>query len=258
MKEKCQIVVWSCDRYRDVWPAFFKLFNKYWSSCPYQINLISNGHNWEEPNVKMWHVLASTPWTKALRETINQIHSDYVLLLLEDYLVNDHVDTEEIARLLAFMQEKNIGCCYLYPSDKYVKNNMNVAGYELGDVPPGVPFRVNTQSGLWRRDFLLATLCRDENVWDYEVNATVQSHAIPDGFMTVMRENTKLPFPYYCTGVVRGKWMPGAEALCKKEGISIDFSKRKVGWVRGIFRDTFVLQPLRHLFVKCKRMLGKN
>jgi len=258
MNKKCQVVVWSCDRYRDVWPAFFKLFEKYWLSCPYQINLVSNGHDWNESCVKMWHVPASVSWTKALKGIINQLDSDYVLLLLEDYLVTDHVDTEGIAKLIAFMGEKNIGCLYLYPAEKYIKNNINIVGYELGNVPSGVPFRVNTQAGLWRRDFILSTLCRDESIWDYEINATLQSHSIPDGFMTVIRENEKLPFPYYCTGVVRGKWMPKAVALCKKEGIQIDFSKRKVGWVRGLFRDIFILQPFRRQFVKCKRLLGKN
>jgi hypothetical protein len=258
MDETCQIVVCSCDRYRDVWPAFFRLFWKYWPACPYPVNLVSNGCDWDDRRVAMRHVSASISWTKALRESIDSLDSDYVLLLLEDYLVNDTVDTDGIGRLIAFMRDKGIGCLYLYPANKYEASGINVAGYALGDVPPRAPFRVNTQAGLWRRDFILETLFRDESGWDYEVNATRHSEAQPDGFLTVMRENPRLPFPYYCTGVVRGKWTPGAVALCKKEGITLDFGVRPVGWVRGLFRDVWVLQPIRHLFVWTKRLFGKN
>ena len=258
MKKKCQIIVWSCDRYRDIWPAFFKLLGKYWSSCPYQINLVSNGYDWTDSRVRMWHVSVKDAWTKALRETIRQLDADYILLVLEDYLLADYVDTEGLEQLISFMKAKDVGCLYLYPAEKYRKNDINIAGYELGDVPPNASFRVNTQAGIWRRDLILELLCRDESVWDYEVNATRQSHTFPQGFMTVIRENSKLPFPYYCTGVVRGKWMPGAVALCKKEGITLDFTLRPVGWVRGFFRDTWILQPVRHLFVLGKRLIGLN
>lgn len=35
----CTIVVSTCDAYRDLWPAFFALFKRYWPDCPYKIVL---------------------------------------------------------------------------------------------------------------------------------------------------------------------------------------------------------------------------
>jgi hypothetical protein len=77
-----------------------------------------------------------------------------------------------------------------------------------------------------------------ESGWQFEMNASERSHMLPDTFMSIAgRESGPLPMRYFCTGVIRGFWVPRAVELCRRHGVEVDLSKRP-------------LQPLLHRWFK--------
>jgi len=256
--ETVEILVCSCDKYDDVWEAFFTLLFRYWSDCPYRVNLIANRKVWNDGRVTTLHTDAALDWSSCFLEALSEIRSPYVLVAMEDYLLTSAVKTADIRALAAHMSQHAVQCLHVFPEGEVRPLSQEVAGYPLGEVDAGVPYRVNLQAALWSRDYLMGLVRSGESAWDFEVEGSVRSAASPARFLSVMCAPEKAPFPYYCTAVVRGEWMPGAVRLCVKEGIALDFSRRKIGWVRGAFRDRLVLQPFRHLFVYLKRLRGIN
>ena len=252
-----ELLICSCDKYSDVWPVFFSLFFKYWGDCPFKTNLITNELAYDDPRVTSINTDSKLDWSSAFREALDTLSAPYVFIMMEDYLLTRSVETRPFHEMVEYMESHSVDCLHTCPEPKVMPTGHHVAGYALGEIVPGTPYRVNLQAAIWRVAFLKDLVKRGENAWEFEVFGSQRSNPIPGSFLSVMGELANSPFPYYCTGVVRGKWMPGAVRLCQKEGIPIDFSKRKVGWVRGLFRDTFLLQPLRRLFVMCKRLFGR-
>jgi len=255
---RVQVLVCSCDKYRDVWPAFFQLFFKYWRDCPYGVNLIANDESYCDERVTTLHIDRRLDWSSAFLESLSLLTAPYVLVLMEDYLLERAVDSQGLSRLAEYMDERRVECIHVYPENKSEGDPISVQKYTLKEVPEGFPYRVNLQAALWRRDYLISLVRAGESAWDFEVAGTGRSETTQATFLTVTCSPEAAPFSYYCTGVVRGKWMPGAVALCRKEGIALDLTKRKVGYVRGLFRDVAVLQPFRRAFVCCKRSMGLN
>jgi len=73
---------------------------------------------------------------------------------------------------------------------------------------------------------LQSLLVDGESAWNMEVQGTIRSQALEVPFLSVKRSpGTDLvldpAMPYYCTAIVRGRWVRGALDLCSREGIRI-------------------------------------
>jgi len=251
-----QILICSCDNYSDVWDPFFTLFFRYWPDCPYKINLIANHKTCLNPRVATIATDPNSDWSSAFLHALSTICSKYVIVVMEDYLLTTPVSTETIRSMGAFMDGNGVSCLYLHPIETKGPTVARIAGFEVCEVRPGTAYRINLQAAVWQKSYLESIVRKGENAWSFEVCGSRRSTEARGDIFSVNCAPDRSPLPYYCTGVVRGVWMPGAVRLCKKEGVAIDFSKRRVGWIRGMFRDYRILRPVRLVFVFVKRLLG--
>lgn len=251
-----EILICSCDAYSDVWHPFFTLFFRYWPDCPYKINIIANQKSVADSRVTTIATCAEDDWSSAFQHALSEIGSKYIIVLMEDYLLTRPVDTKAIRELGVYVEANNIVCLYLYPLKGTRRACSDLCGHEIGEVSPDARFRVNLQAALWDRGMLQCLVQKGENAWTFEVQGTRRSKQMGGRFLSLIGSPDESPLVYYCTGVVRGKWMPGAVRLCREEGVTLDYQERKIGWVRGLFRDCRLLQPIRHVFVFCKRICG--
>ena len=88
-KPKIDLLVVSCDTFSDVWNPFFKSLRHYWKDCGLNIYLLSNEKECKELNVKTIKVGADISWSDNLIKAIDSLKSEYVLLLLEDLLLEN-------------------------------------------------------------------------------------------------------------------------------------------------------------------------
>lgn len=44
--KKCTVLLSTCDSYEDTWNPFFKLMNKYWEDCPYDVFINTESKNY--------------------------------------------------------------------------------------------------------------------------------------------------------------------------------------------------------------------
>jgi len=220
-QKQISIYINSCDKYSDIWPTFFSIFWKYWPDCPFPIFLGTGKKPYQDHRIQMIFSGDDHTWADTTRKVINQIPSDYVLMLLEDFFFYKRVETNQIiATFQDFLKVKG-GYIRLKPFPKPDRKILN--NQLIGEILPGAPYRCALQAAIWRRDVLLSILKEGETAWDMELYGSRRSDAIHSGFFSTWK-----PVMNYEAGVTLGKWLPWVVQKCKRENIPIDLSTREV------------------------------
>ena len=217
------VIVVSCDLYSDVWKPFFTLFFKYWNDCPFPVYLTSNFLQYPDLRVKTINLENDENWSSSLKKALKKINENYVIIILEDFLITHYVDSIQIKELWQYMMEKNAACLRIFPCpgpDKICKDNANV-----GVIVKGAPYRSSTMVAIWDKEILLTLLQNGETAWEFELKGTKRTNNLDRLFLSVINSNNP-PIQYICTAITRGKWMPEVPDFLKKEGIHIDFGQR--------------------------------
>lgn len=220
---KTAVLISSCDRYQDLWDPFFTLFFRYWQDCPYPVYLGTHHLKYDHNRVTTIAVGDDTDWSSNFRSMLEQIPQPYVIVLIEDFLPTKSVDTTVIAELITYIQDKGAGCLRLFPCpgpDLPCPDNPLV-----GELSKGADYRLSLQAAIWNKQILLELLRDGESAWELELNGTKRTNALAAPFLCVAGDS---PIPYFCTGVVKGKWVREAVKLCEKEGIEVDLTARSV------------------------------
>ena len=216
----CAVLVMSCDAYSDLWKPFFALLHQYWPECPFPVYL---GTNWTAYDGRgVTSLLAGDgEWSERLRLCLEQIASDYVLLLLEDYFLDKPISTREILRHLDSLDELQGAMLRLYPRpgpDTRVPGNA-----QIGRIDVHAPYRMSTQPAIWHRAQLLRLIVDEESIWEFEWKGTVRSKQLRDGFYATWTK--AFPFRHV---LERGEWFWLAARHYQKQGIGCDFEARSV------------------------------
>jgi hypothetical protein len=219
------IIVSSCDAYSDAWEPFFTLLFRYWPDCPYPIHLISNKQRYPDSRVTMHCIEEDRAWASNLQLVLDEVDCSHVLYFQEDYFLQRAVDGNQIARLIEFAVQHNAGFVRLCgsPDPDVVHDN----AFGLGLLSPGLKFRVSLQAAIWERETLISLLVPGENGWQMEIDGSGRSASLPTQFFGCYMNRPVIDY-YFFTGILKGKWVPGALRLCRREGIDVDTSRRDI------------------------------
>ena len=215
------ILIVSCDRYADIWPAFFTLFWRYWPDCPYPVLLGANRQAYCNDRVATVLTGDDPSWGESTRRMVQQVESTHVLVMLEDFFLLKPVDADQVERCLSCLCSLDGGYLRLKP---FPKPDRRVKGCPMiGEIDRGAPYRSALQAAIWRRDTLLRLLEDGESAWDMELFGSRRSDFLQAGFYSTWQS-----ILVYEAGVTRGKWLPWAVKLCDREGIKVDLDMRPV------------------------------
>jgi hypothetical protein len=213
------VLVVSCDRYADLWRPFFQLFWRRWPDCRGPVFLGSNYATYDDPRIQPLRIGEDVTWAAGLRSMLDAISAEYVIVMLEDFLLMRTVDNERIERLVDIAVSEQLGCLRLY---SIFPPATAVARYpELGSFAPGESWRVTAQAAIWRVDTLRRFLVPGFSAWDFEQVGTQMSDFMPDRIWGV-RE----PALVYDHAIEKGRWRPQGIEICREADVVVDFSKR--------------------------------
>ncbi|MCL2355410.1 MAG: hypothetical protein FWC68_06105, partial [Oscillospiraceae bacterium] len=168
-----------------------------------------------------------------MKEALEQINTEYVVFMLDDFFLYDYVETSGIEECLAHMRkDHDIGAIFFVDLG-YETEECDFPGLEkICDERKNTP---NLILGLWRKSVFLEYLVYDEGAWEFEAKAPLRSKERNETFYSFSR-NTRLPIPYKFTeyGLFAGKWFKATEVLFNEHGIEHDFS------VRGFYEDYLI------------------
>ena len=224
----------TCDKNEDLWEPFFYLFKKYWPqySGTVYINTETKSFSYKDVNICVLNHFygKNDRWAKRLKDCLNSIKDDYVILILDDFFFSDFVDHKEVLKCIKYMDDNNDIACFSYwtSQGKVVRNEFEK--YGLKDKK--ARYRINLQIALWRRKTLIKFIRNHENPWTFETMGTRRCARYKERVYH-LNYNTPMVFKYPVGGVLAGgKWRdPQAIELIKKEELSIDVSQR------GLYHD---------------------
>lgn len=232
-KNKCSLLLSTCDKYVDAWLPFFTLFDKMWPDCkmPMYLNTESLFFSYNLLNIQCLHPASLTDkkgkpisWSNRLKQAIEKIDTEYILLMLEDFFLQSPVRADVVEDCLKWMDEdKKIGHIDFY-------HEPYLPGTEKGEfvqVDPSYDYAMNTLPGLWRKDFFLSII-RDENPWDFEFYGTGRWRKTDVKIFTHLEKYPEVfDFglnPELGYGIFRGKWLKKNQELFERYGIEVDYS----------------------------------
>jgi len=233
----CAIVVPSCDNYEDSWGPFFSFFFKYWPDCPFPVYLITGHKIFPDQRVQTLALGVDEGWANNMKTSLERIPEKYFLYFLEDVFLTKLVDTKRVLELLDIAKNQQVVCLRLYPSPG--PNQPFSANKDLGVIDQTAPYRVSTMTAIWDKTTFIRLLKPGENAWQMELEGTKRSWLLPELFLSVWPKTPVIN--YLATAIKKGKWQYDAVALCQKEGVAIDLTKRPTEthqqyWIRKLER----------------------
>ncbi|NBB31616.1 hypothetical protein GVN22_25050 [Cellulophaga sp. BC115SP] len=262
------ILINTCDKFEDCWNPFFTLFQKYWPDCKGKIYLNTEKKEFAFDNLDITSlkVASSRPelnnshakWGQCLRWALENIESDVVLYLQEDYFLKDYVKNDIIEKYVDLITSNNeIDCIHL--TDQGSPGLYSSPFENLQLVPKYHQDRISCQAALWRRDVLLQYIRDFESGWNFEWWGSKRAGILNHGIYSVDRNWVKLGnyeiIPYLFTGVVGGKWLLEVVPLFEKHQIIIDYEMRGFFYPRRMTTSERLLSKIKRVPVEIREVI---
>lgn len=223
MDNNLAVVVSSFDEYCDIWDIFFALYNKYWPENNKKTYLITNNLVPKYDGVKVINVGYEKFWTNRLRKALKTIKEDYILLLLEDYLLKKSVDSAIINKLLNYASINNVDYLRLVPIPKV--NYRIRKEHNIYDMREDTLYCINLQPAIWNKEFLLKALGNENySAWEFEKTQKCSNPFRTKGNCKVVNYWAI----HFFNGLIKGKWQRGVAKELEKRGISINLNRREI------------------------------
>lgn len=214
-----KILVMSCDKYSKYTSELFHhCIEKYWTNHPkvYYCNETTDNPYYETFKVNY----PVEMWTRRVKECLEQIDSDIVLVCPDDTFFRTKVNDKVIKKLCSYIDDKLIAINLEPPFDCTQVNEI------LAIRNPQGRWLTSFMPQLWNRKKLIEILTdKDLNPRQAE-KLGVNS---PYNFGIIATNLTDIDFGkrfgVYAYAITEGKWASEMIDFCKQENINIDFNE---------------------------------
>ena len=216
----------SADSYSDIWKLFFSLFRKYWPE--YNGTIYLNTQE-KEIRVKGLNIVCTKlghlgSFGREMRACLDLIKSDYVMLMLIDFIFMDKVDDKKVREYFEYFKDQHLDTLnfQFYQSERQI----DLDHPELIAVKPPAPHLFfNYQIAFWKKTVLYEMVLPHENPWTSEWFGAKRAEKM--NLKQVLVKNNISPICYHPSGcLAKAKWHPVAVEFLKKIHMDVNFSKR--------------------------------
>lgn len=222
LPEPIKILVASCDKNQDTFFIFHRCMDKYWSNHPEIIYSTESIENRYYKTIQKNYPLSQ--WTRRIRETAQEIDSEYILLMVDDLFLRKPVDNRTINSLPKMFSENTAAFNFEKTFDPF---DIPVNGLYSKRNPVG-PYKTSAMCQLWNREKLIKVLNDDLDPWQFERHNNHFNYEY-----LISNTGDIIDFGYYDNkgnkkwfGLHNGKWCKEDVTFFKIEGFNIDFLKR--------------------------------
>ena len=233
MISDCTMLLSSYDGGDDLWDGFFKALSIQWNNFDMKIVLNTESKSYSYPGFEIETFNLYKPgqkvaWSKRLLEHLKRIDTEYIFFILDDFWIEEPVDTEFFNKCLRWMREnKDVSnLSFQRTRGDNIKDN-RFERFEKR--PQKAEYKLNCQAALWRREKLISYLRPHENPWEFEKYGSMRAARYKDSFYTLIEGAPQIVQYNLSEGGVlhRGRWCRCVVSpLVEKYGINIDFEKR--------------------------------
>lgn len=197
----------SCDKYSDTWTPFFTLLEKNWQGfdLPVVLNTETKDYSFEGINLTVCNFPSAKTWSERFLNVLDKISTDYVLVFLEDFFIEDIVNVQEFNRCLEYMrQHLEVGCISFKNTPEGLTESEQLSGYSK--LESNATYRINCQAGLWKTSFLKKVLKKHENAWEFERWGSFRSRFLKEEIYSAVKDH-EMVFDYdWGKPIYRSHW----------------------------------------------------
>lgn len=222
------VLVNSCDKYEKIWPVFFDMFKRFWPDCKYRVYLNTESKDYirEDMEIYMLHSQKST-WSARLIECLARINTEYVITILDDFILEEPVNSEMLEQCLMHLSETPaIGMLQFTVG---TGDNKKIAPYrEWKEQLAGERYRINCQIAIWKKSYLLKILRPFESPWEFERYGSIRSRRYSEKVYAWSTEENYVFTYNWGKPIIGGKWnLDEVDRLEAKLNIKFDLSGRE-------------------------------
>lgn len=251
----CSILVLSCDKNKALLKIFFDFFDKNWNKCPFEIYL---GLEKEVVNHKNVIALQSenSDWSGRLVSYLNIIKSDYIFIILDDFILEDVANTKKIMSYLEYIKS-NEDIVNISLANIYDNNNTDIGFENLVERPKDADYLLNLQVGIWRKDILLLLLKLNESPWETEIFGSIRARRLKNKRFLCLKDDEYAPYKYGRGWLmVRGFWNGNEIKRLKLESYLPEIFDGRDILFTNQYKDSFKVRVLRRINIMWKKILS--
>lgn len=225
------ILIFSCDKYSDLWIPLDKNINRFWPDCPFPIYIIGNNRKLDEYiSLRVINVGEDVSWSSNVIMALQELEEDIILTFFDDLFLYKQIDTKKICRLIERFCNDNMNYLRLntFPKEEKLNDPDNIRIMEKGEL-----YRSSAVFSIWRKEILLDLLNRQENAWEFEINGSCRSDKYSNWFVCANRNI------FYYNLIIKGKYDRTIKRILEKNGIKFSDSREEMSFVeQGLFKLT--------------------
>lgn len=269
------ILISSYDGYSELWPIVTDSLIKRWpdlegNHSSLKIYLMSNVLDFQHPRIQNIKVGDSTIWSEGLLYALSKIKTKHVLLILDDYIFDEQINTNRLAELFLYHKEKQAAYTSTIIDHGWLLINGHLDNPAAGDIE-GVfvrnidaLYRNNTQAAIWDVDVLRSLIKLGESAWEFEMKGNDRSKKIHKPFFGLISK----PAISYINAVGKGYFCRAALKEIQKD--YPNFKPQRIKYIdsneycydaikpnlwRFYFKEYPKLQ-IKRILTKTKKLLG--
>ena len=258
LKDQLTCLIFSCDKFSDLWDGNIKLFNENWPNRDFETYIVTDKETDRQiPGIGIIAAGEHAEWSDRLKYALQFVKTDYVFVTLDDYFLIKPVNNERMKANLELMMEGEYDYFRFYPHPRRATKKELKDHKGVYHVDTTCNYSVNLYSCYWKKDFLEYVVQEPMNAWMFEVS--LSQKAVNYGAKCLCSNNDD----YVILDVVRkGKILHSANCYFKKhpdiycgnrELQSLKFEIKL--WIKTVFArytPNFLLRSFRKIYV----MLG--
>jgi len=252
---KCSILVLSCDHNQGLLNIFFDRFKKFWPDCEYTVYLGTEKIEYQYPDIICLNS-DSKFWSRRLKSYLKRIETEYVLIILDDFILESIVDSDEINKyLLIIYNDKSIANLAL--TEIYDRNNIKSKYEHLCTRNPRSNYLLNLQVGFWNKRILFHLLKDNESPWETELFGSIRARKFNSYQFMCLRSDENQPYKYNRGWLmVRGKWNGNEIKRLHLERYADDFLDGKDIIYSDLMKISFHKRVIRRLKITVHKCLS--
>lgn len=215
------VFICSSDNRHDVLGCILPSVMKFWANRPYPLYVGMNTVRELPPHVSA--VLAPpSQWHREFAEQLAQIPEEYVVLLLDDFLLYAPVDQPRMAHVIREAIALKLPYLRLVPLGKSLVARVTgrqptLVRPDLERIPARHPFYCGLQATIWHKHYLQSLLQKQQSIWDFE------HQSIPEALHCAVTHSPPIRYRHL---VERGRWLPDAPSLLRRAGLPTELGDR--------------------------------
>ncbi len=228
MDENVTILMTSCQAYSDILYIHDQLFQKYWHDCPFKKILVVDkydqkvlGESFYDEVIEAGDDAEGDCNGVRIVQGLRHIKTPYLILLQEDFLLYDHVDTALILNLVKLAKKYHAGNIR-FTVDPITEDQFSVKE-NLLEYKRGMAYRLSMQAGLWKTKYLYKMFSKCKNGSEFERKGSFESVKYEEPILAW----GGVAYPYM-NAIQKGKWLPHCVNIVQWNKLAPDFRRHSV------------------------------